>query len=198
LAGETAKAERFRSNMKICIGVPTNRLIKPKTAKSLLELVAHSKYDYYILISTRGYNTSENRNWIAAKAVNNKCDYLFFVDDDQIFPPDTLDRLLAHNKDIVGGVYKTKYEVQADVIEYLDDKRPQGLFEVKAIGTGCLLIKCDVFKKLPQPWFKYEWYSNGMIKRSHDWIFCEDARNNGYKVWADSTLEIKHIGQFCY
>jgi len=181
--------------MKICLGVPTNRLIKPKTVKSLLELIVHSKCDFKIIISDRGYNTSENRNYIAAQAVKNNCDYLFFVDDDIIVQPDTLDKLLAHKKDIVGGVYKTKYEVQDDVVEYLDEKRPTGLFECKAIGTGCLLIKCDVFKRLPTPWFKYEWYKNGMIKRSHDWIFCEDARNAGYKVWADNNLRIKHIGQ---
>lgn len=182
--------------MKICIGVPTNRLIKAKTAGSLLNLVAHSQHEYVIMISTRGYNTSENRNWIAAQAVKTGCDYLFFVDDDMILPSDTLERLLSHNKDIVGGVYMTKYEVQKPVVEYLNEK--VGLFEVKAIGTGCLLIKTEVFKQLPQPWFKYEWYDNGMVKRSHDWIFCEDSRNAGIKVWADSTLDIKHIGQYEY
>lgn len=181
--------------LKIALGIPTNRLIKPRTAQSLLDLVNFSKYDWKVLVSSRGYNTSENRNWIATQAVNSGCDYLFFVDDDMILPPHTLEELLLCNKDIVGGVYKTKYETQADVVEYFDDERPQGLFRVKAIGTGCLLIKCDVFRELPQPWFKYEWNDNGSIKRSHDWIFCEDAINNGYDVWANNTLEIKHIGQ---
>ena len=183
---------------KIAIGVPTNRLVKPKTAQSLLDLVAYSEHDYKILVSSRGYNTSENRNWIATQAVNSGCDYLFFVDDDQVFPPETLEELLLCEKDIVGGVYKTKYEVQEDVCEYLDDERPQGLFKVKAIGTGCLLIKTDVFRKLPQPWFKYEWNENGSVKRSHDWIFCEDARNTGYDIWAINTLPIKHLGQKIY
>jgi hypothetical protein len=111
-----------------------------------------------------------------------------------ILPVDTLDKLLAHDKDIVGAVYQTKYEVQADVAEYFDDTR-EDFMKVKALGTGCLLIKTDVFKKLPQPWFKYEWFPNGMIKRSHDWIFCEDAINAGYEVWADRTIDVKHIGQ---
>lgn len=175
--------------------MPTNRLIKPKTTASVMNLVAYKDYDYEIIVSTRGYNTSENRNWIATQAVKRGCDYLFFIDDDMILPPSTLEDLLEHEKDIVGGVYMTKYEQQEPVLEYLDEKRPSGLFEVKAIGTGAMLIKTDVFKKLPQPWFKYEWYPNGMIKRSHDWIFCEDARKAGYKIWADNTLDIKHIGQ---
>lgn len=181
--------------MKICIGVCTNRLIKPKTALSLLRLVAYSKLDYHIVVSTKGYNTSENRNYIAVQAIKNNCTHLFFVDDDMVFEPDTLERLLDHDKDIVGAVYKTKYEVQDDVIEYLDENRPTGFFECGALGTGCLLIKMEVFKKLPQPWFKYEWFENGMVKRSHDWIFCEDARKNGFEVWCDKTLLVGHIGQ---
>lgn len=181
--------------MKIALGLPTNRLIRPKTVKSLMDLIAYSKYDWHIIVSTRGYNTSENRNYIAAQSVKNNCDYLFFVDDDMVIPPNTVDKLLAHNKDIIGGIYLTKYENPKPVVEYLDEKK-DGLFEVKAIGTGCMLIKTDVFRKLPQPWFKYEWYPNGMVKRSHDWIFCEDARNAGYKIWADSTLKIGHIGLY--
>jgi len=178
----------------ITIGLPTNRLVKTKTAQSLLELIAYSKHDYQILVSTRGYNTSENRNYIATQAVNNKSDYLFFVDDDMILPPDTLDRLLAHDKDIVGGIYNTKYEEQKPVIEYLEGTKREDLFKVGAIGTGCMLIKTSVFKKLPQRWFRYEWYDNGMVKYSHDWLFCKDARKHGIDVYADSTLDIKHIG----
>jgi hypothetical protein len=183
--------------MKIAIGIPTNRLVKPKTAQSILRLVASSDYEFEIIVSSKGFNTSENRNYIATKAVNSGCDYLFFVDDDMILPSETLDELLLLDKDIIGCVYKTKYEVQADVCEYFDDERAD-LLKVKAIGTGCLLIKCDVFRKLPQPWFKYEWNKNGSIKRSHDWIFCEDAINAGYDVWALRTLEIGHIGQKTY
>lgn len=184
--------------MKIALGLPTNRLIKPKTAKSILELVVYSRHNYHFIVSTRGYNTSENRNYIAAQAVNNGCTHLFFVDDDMILPPDTLERLLAHNKDIVGGVYLTKYEQQEPVVEYLDEQRPKDLFKVGAIGTGCLLIKTEVFKKVPQIWFNYEWNANGSVRMSHDWYFCYKARQHGYEIWADPTLDIKHIGQYEY
>lgn len=184
--------------MKIVIGIPTNRLIKSKTANSLLRLIAHSKHEYEFIISTRGFNTSENRNYIASQAIKKNCTHLLFIDDDMIFSEDTLDRLLAHDKDIVGGVYNTKYEIQTPVVEYFDDKRPTELFKCKAIGTGCLLIKCDVFKKVPQIWFNYEWNDNGSVKMSHDWYFCHKARNCGFDIWADPTLEVRHIGIYEY
>lgn len=180
--------------MKIAIGLPTNRLVKPKTAQSLLRLVASSYYDFHFIVSTRGYNTSENRNYIAAQALKSNCDYLFFVDDDMIFPPETLDDLILCEKDIVGAKYKTKYEVQADVVEYLNDERPSELFGCGAIGTGCLLINTKVFKVVPQPWFTYEWHSNGMVKMSHDWLFCHEARKRGIDVWCEPNIKVQHIG----
>jgi hypothetical protein len=186
--------------IKIAVGIPTNRLIKPKMASSLLKMVMACKHEYLFIVSTRGFNTSENRNYIATKAVNEGCTHLFFVDDDMIIPEDTLDRLLEHDKDIVGGVYLTKYEVQEPVLEYLDDNRPDSLFEVKAIGTGCMLIKTGVFKAIPQcykdcnGWFNYIWNPNGSVKMSHDWLFCQNARELGIKIYADPTLDIKHIG----
>jgi hypothetical protein len=187
--------ERF----KIALGVPTNRLIKPKTAASVMNLIAHSQHEFEIIVSTRGYNTSENRNWIAAQAVKKGCEYLFFVDDDMILPKEALERLLVAQKDIIGGVYMTKYEIQDYVYELLPGTKPgKDIFEVAAIGTGAMLIKTEVFKKLPQPWFKYEWTKEGAVKRSHDWIFCEDARNAGIKVWADPTITVGHIGQYEY
>ena len=180
--------------MKIALGVPTNRLIKPKTALSLLRLVAHSKHDYEMIVSTRGFNTSENRNYIAAQACNKGCTHLFFVDDDMVLEPDTLDRLLAHDKDIVGAIYNTKYEVQEPVIEYLPNEKTDNLFKCGALGTGCLLIKTEVFKKVPQIWFTYEWNDNGSIKMSHDWLFCYKAREFGFDIWADPTIKCGHIG----
>ncbi len=183
---------------KIAIGIPTNRLLKPKMALSLLRLIAHSKHEYEPIVSERGYNTSENRNWLAAQAVKRGCTHLFFVDDDMIFPEDTLDKLLAHDKDIVGAVYNTKYEEQVPVVEYLDDQRPTELFKCGAIGTGCLLIKTDVFRKVPQIWFNYEWNDNGSVKMSHDWYFCHKARECGFEIWANPNLEIKHIGLYEY
>ncbi len=180
--------------MKIAIGVATNRLVKPKTALSLLNLLAYSKHDYEIIVSERGYNTSENRNWIASQAVKTGCSHLFFVDDDMTIPSDTLDRLLESDKDIVGAVYNTKYEIQSPVVEYLTDERPTELFKCGAIGTGCLLIKTDVFKKVPQIWFNYVWNDNGSVKMSHDWYFCHKAREYGYDIWADGSLKIGHLG----
>ena len=184
--------------MKIAIGLPTNRKIKPKTALSILQMIAHSKYEYQFIVSTKGFNTAENRTYIAVQAIKGGCSHLLLLDDDMIYAPDSLDKLLACDKDIVGATYNVRREVaegDPKVIEYLDDEKPEGLFKCKALGGGLLLIKIIALLRIKRPWFGYEWYDNGMVKMSNDWWFCREARNAGYDIWCDSSLFPGHIGK---
>lgn len=178
---------------KICLALPTNRGLKPRTLQSLLELVAYKQYDYHILISQKGFNTAENRTWLTAQAGKAGCTHIFFVDDDMVYEKDTLEKLLSHDKDIVGARYANR-RGEGVVIEYLDGERNDDFFECAALGGGCVLVKMDVFRKVQQPWFWYKIADNGMVTMSHDWYFCEKAREYGYKVWCDATIRPGHIG----
>jgi GT2 family glycosyltransferase len=180
---------------KIAIALPTNRGLKPKTLQSLMELVAYKPYSYEILVATEGFNTAENRTWLVAQAGKRDCTHVFFVDDDMIYEKDTLEKLLAHDKDIVGARYANR-RGSGEVIGYLGERvEGEELFECAALGGGCVLVKMDVFKKLPQPWFWYKIAPTGAVLMSHDWFFCELARNNGYQVWCDPTINPGHIGK---
>src|SRR3990167_9329017 len=88
---------------KVTLAICTNREIKAKTVTSLLELVANTKdVDFHILVATRGYTISENREYCVVQAQRNSSDYLLFTDDDMTFPPNTLERLLESNKEVIG------------------------------------------------------------------------------------------------
>ena len=184
------------ANLKIGIGLPTNRGIKPKTLQSILELIAHNSYDYSILVSTEGFNTAENRTWLTAKLAKEGCTHILFLDDDMIYPPDALERLLSHDKDIVGAKYHNRRggEKGGEVIEYLENRSDTELFECIALGGGLLLVKSEVFRKVPQPWFWYKIAPSGMVMMSNDWFFCEKARESDYKIWCDPTIKPGHIG----
>lgn len=189
--------------VKITIGLPTNRGLKPKCLLSLMEMVSHTEKDIDIVISTKGYNTAENRNYIVAQAIKNGSTHLLCTDDDMIYPKESLDRLLAHDKDIVGGVYNVrslpKEGVQREVILYKEGiKSEDSIFKCDALGTGFLLIKTDVFREVKQPHFWYKIFDNGMVEMSVDWWFCEKAREKGYEVWCDPTIKIGHIGEYEY
>ena len=191
--------------MKITIACPTNRGLNPKTFQCLLELVARGGYDFHILVASEGYTIAENRNWIATQACKNDSDYLLMVDDDMTFESDLLDKLLANNKDICGVAYHPRCET-GQIIKYLDethfiklqentDQKYQQTFECWATGTGIILIKCEVFKKTPQPWFMFEYYDNGCVREGEDWNFCKKAKKFGFKTFADPTIKCGHIGE---
>jgi len=192
-------------SIKIAIGIPCNRQIKPKTVECLLDLVAHSKdVEFEFIIATEGYTISENRTYCAAMAKKQMCDYLLFIDDDMTFPPDTLESLYFHQKDIIGTVAHSRCisedtHVMLKSGEVLQKKdRPDKVFQVKAIGTAVLLIKMSVFDEVDMPYFNTETHENGFTTLGEDYWFCRQAERKGIKIWCDPTIQIGHLGDYEY
>lgn len=190
---------------KIALAVPTNRGIRPKTVQCLLELVAHGGYEFEIIIASEGYTVAENRNYITVKSLNKNCDYLLMIDDDMTFPPALLDDLLKNQKDICGVAYHPRSET-GEIIKYLDeghivkleqsvDPKYKDTFEIMATGTGIILIKCEVFKKMSRPWFAFENYDTGQCKLGEDWYFCREAKKAGFKIYCDPKIKVGHLGE---
>ncbi len=190
--------------MKIAIASLSNRGFRPETVKSLLELKC--PYEKEIVIATQGYHIAENRNYIANKAVSLNCDYIFTVDDDMIFPPDTLEKMLAHKKDIVGVAYHPRFETDQKNEKPLDkthiltlkEEGKKELFECEAVGTGVMLIDTKLFHFLDRPWFKITNHETGYTTQGENCWFSEQVRKAGFKVWCDPLLDIGHIGQKIY
>jgi len=191
---------------KILLGIACNRQIKTQTLESIFGIVNKSPHDLGLNIATRGFTISENRNVLAAQAVRDKYDYLLFIDDDMNFEPDLLDKLLAHQKDIVGVAYHPRFKVDKGTVQRLDKthiitlkgKESKELFECKAVGTGIMLIKTDIFLKIPQPWFKMKTHKCGLTLQGEDWYFCYQARKAGFSVWCDPQREVGHIGYYIF
>lgn len=185
-------------NSKVAIAMACNRGIQPKTVTSLLELVAHSKVDFFV-IAEEGYTISENRAYCVAQARQNDCTHLLFVDDDMIFPPDTLEKLLAHQKEIVGTLYHSRKLPLTPTVELLEGTEMQKeLFKVKAVATGIVLIDLKVFEKIDKPYFDMEHHESGYTTMGEDSWFCRQAERKGIGIWCDPTIHIKHIGNYNY
>lgn len=182
--------------MKIFIGIPCNRQIKPKTVESLMEL--QRKHEFKTIVATEGYTIAENRIYLVAQAKKWGADYILFVDDDMVFPSDTLEKLLSHRKEIIGVNSHSRMLPLKTTIELYDEGIPDDVFECKAIGGGVLLVKMEVFEKIDKPFFAFETYNFGMIKMGEDAWFCRQAKNKGYKIWCDPKIEVKHLGDYLY
>lgn len=153
------------------------------------------------MIPARGSVISENRNGIAEEAMKMGAEWVFYMDDDQVFAPDTLTRLLAHNLDIVSGLYVSR---EAPFIPHAYDaedergwctfrplkKGDAGLCEVKSVGAGCMLVRRNVFEAMPRPWWRLGQIT--MDGWGDDHNFCHRAREAGFKVWVDLEIVVGH------
>lgn len=156
-----------------------------------------------------GANVAENRNLISEQALIHGAEWILYVDDDQILPPDTLMRLLAHDRDIVSALY-VKRQMPFEPLMYdREDERgfcfqrlltplSGGLVEVVATGAGCLLVKTRVLRKMAEEGLAgdgKEWWQLGQIVKSgwcDDMNFCHRAREAGFQVWCDLNTRVGH------
>ena len=193
---------------QILIAIPTAKNIEPDTFKSIYDLIIPEGYEttfqYFY-----GYNIDQIRNLIADWVVKGY-DYLFSVDSDIAFAPDTLVRMLAHDKDVVSGLYIQRKPGQhiLEIYEHTPTggvaNMPYGklkgrpLVEVAGCGFGCALVKAEVMRKIGYPQFKYHsaLYMDGTV--SEDVDFCRKARDNGFRIWADPTILCRHTGSFTF
>jgi len=145
---------------------------------------------------------SVGRNSLAQGAIDSEATHVLQLDSDIVFPRTTLTRLLSHDLDIVGASYLGRHSPRRMNHLTLDGsvQVPQttGVSEVDYVATGCLLVKTEVFKRVPFPWFDVEHLApngpNNYI--GEDVFFCRKAREHGEKVFVDWDLShtIRHLG----
>jgi FkbM family methyltransferase len=191
------------SKKKILIAIPTAKNIEAETFKSIYDQIVPENYQttfqYFY-----GYNIDQVRNLIADWAIKGY-DYLWAVDSDMAFPPDTLGKLLSHNVDIVSALYRQRKSDQ--ILEIYESTNTggcshmpyyklqgKGLVEVEGCGFGCVLIKSQVLKDVGYPQFKYHSALDHRNTVSEDIDFCLKAKSKKYRIWADTSLLCRHIG----
>ncbi len=186
---------------KIVIGISSADYMKSKTVATLFSLV--KKYPNIDLILKQSCLVHKNRNDIVTEALKGNYTHIFFIDTDMCFAPEVLERLLSRNVDIIGANYHKRNPNKETVIKFIEDGKlvgkqiPEDLFECATIGTGCALIKTDVFKKIGFPYFDFK---DDIIKEEvgEDVFFCLKAIRNDYKIYCDPTMDIGHIGEYIY
>jgi len=190
--------------IKVCVGVITGDFIRAKTVQTLISLAKASQYVGKIIIQQGPY-IHLNRDTVVSIVQKGDSSHLFFVDNDVCFSPETLDRLVARNKDIIAAPYNrrtlppesmVKMMVDGEIVSGNISELPKEPFKCYALGTGCMLIKMEVFEKIKRPWFFYGRYDEEEM--GEDIWFCKKAHEAGYDVWADPTCQIGHLGEYIF
>lgn len=194
-------------NLAICI--PARDEVCSGFAKDLAVLSAQwyaavppgSKFDIHMISGTL---IADQRMKLARMSLDGGADYLLFLDSDMRFPANVVHQLLKHDKPIVAANYATRRLPVKTVafknfqkLEYVKTSADSnGLEEVDAVGMGCMLVKADVFRAMPMPWFQIGYSPDWKAFIGEDMYFCREAQKAGFKVYIDHDLskQVRHIG----
>lgn len=196
-------------NVSITLGVPVLDTMCSGTALCLLGIMGHPPFVPFYMAFRKGPYIHDNRNVICQEALDRGSTHVLFIDYDMQVPANTLQVLLSHDKDIVAAYYHLRKLPLIGTTKIKDPHKasgeithtpmPKSLFECFATGTGCMLIRTEVFKHIEKPWFNVAYEKgpqDGLV--GEDIWFCRQARNAGYKIWVDPNLPVKHLGEYPY
>lgn len=154
------------------------------------------------VVTKTGIDIGINRRDIVRDALEADAEWVLFLDDDMLFPPDHLTRLLAHEQPVVASLYLTRKPPHYAVAynEYvegqgwrpvtLEGAPPNGLSDIVAAGTGGMLVRTEVFRAIPyDTWFLHE-------DGTEDLPFCTRVIEAGFPIYLDLEARMGHLSTY--
>lgn len=172
-----------------------------------------TKYGDLVTLNHHGGTIlSEARQKAAKELIEHGCDWIMFVDSDMGFPKDTIQRMLAHDVDVVaancskrrrpiGPTARRKSHWTGDESEAVfPDPEVRGLERVETVGTGMMMIKSEVFARIEWPWFSQPWVEEAQKWVGEDVFFCGRLHEADIPLFIDHDLswQIDHVGTYNY
>lgn len=196
--------------MKIAICVPCRDSVMSGFAFDLANMVGYiaRHTDHKItLLQMPGTLIFTQREMLANDALADGAEAILWIDSDMRFPANTLEVMLSRKVPILGVNATTRrapilptalnLEMEKDsaVLRKVESRGKQGIEQVTAVGFGVTLVRSQVFKEIPKPWFNIIWKDDGDII-GEDVHFCVKALDYGIETYVDHDLSplIKHIG----
>lgn len=190
--------------MRTLIAVPCMDQVPAPFAQSLAMLQKTGECMLSMQIGSLIYTS---RNNLAQMAIQMDVDYVFWLDSDMVFEPDTLirmmDTLQKNDYDILTGLYFRRVPPYTPVLfDKLDIHRnicswtefheiPEEPFEIGGCGFGCVLMKADVFYDVQA---KHGNMFAPLGNNGEDIAFCWRARDCGFKIYCDPSVICGHVG----
>jgi hypothetical protein len=144
----------------LAIGIPSFGMVHMYFVARLYNL-RHPMNRIVRQIYLVGKEVGEARNEICAQALaigeddsSVTCSKLLFLDDDLLFHPDALLKLLSHDRPIVSGLYYTKTTVPTPLVLHEEfggtakKWTPGDLVECAAHGMGLCLLDTEILRRM--------------------------------------------------
>lgn len=172
----------------VFIGIPNTGILRTELVEWLIVQDA-------IIFMPQAKPHDHCRNIIVEQFLATKCKWLLMVDSD-VAPPVNVLEMANNNVKVCSAAVNTA--VNREIIPvgmtwngkgYHHDFKHStpGVHRVDAVGTGCILIRRDIFEKLQKPYFKFV-YKDGMLINGEDFDFSERVG----EVHFDSRFICKH------
>lgn len=172
-----------------------------------------------------GPYVQKERNISIARFFESGCDYMLFIDADLSFDPTgprrIMEKAMANDLDIVGGLYRYKMDTEAYPVQlYVDDETGEhpmvnGLIPAAGLPTGFMLISRRCIERMiteyPETRYEVKDSRNGETSMvlfdlfecllyngewwGEDYIFCRRWTAIGGQLWAMPDIEFEHIGE---
>jgi glycosyltransferase involved in cell wall biosynthesis len=200
--------------------VPVGHRVEPACEDALRALEARG----YTVRRVYGYSAIDQaRNQIATDALRDGYEELFWIDSDIAFEPSAVEQLRSHGLPMTCGIYPKKGIKERSFacifprgIEQIGFGHAGGLVEVTYTGAGFLHTRREVYQTIQdrfhlracnerfgpsmiplfQPLVVPD--GQGLWYLAEDYSFCHRARECGYRIVADTTIRLQHIGVYAY
>lgn len=192
---------------RVAVCVPSNGTWRDQFGWSLAGMLLHTKAACPQLpikfLAHTGSCIPLNRQMLVSCAIAGAHTHVLFLDSDMTFPPDTILRLLAHDKAVVGAVYSERggnplrIAATDDLVNKLTVSRGEtGLRRIKAMGLGVTMIRASVFETVGLDCFEMRWQPEHGHVEGEDASFFRHVEEAGIEVYADMDLswQVGHIG----
>ena len=212
----------------VYIAMPCYDSVKINTMLSVIRLVQQlARSGIKVGINTmKSPLIHQARNYLTSVFLTTEYEYLLFIDSDVEFEPESVMRMLVAKKRIVCTPYRVKAEKldkHIYTVEFKDPKNipflPGGLVEIEAGPTGLMLIERMVFERIiknhpelkikneamPNAGKSHEFYYNFFdfgfndgYATGEDISFCRLARENDFKIYANTESTTSHHGSWAW
>lgn len=132
------------SDIRIAVIYPSRGLIFSESADELLQNLQGFDYDIYF---AHGLPIPDCFEKPLKRALRGSYTHIWFVEDDMLLPNDILDSMIIADIPVATCEYPVSKDGQGVIFQ---NKEGEVLF----CGTGCTLVKREVFNKINAPYFR--------------------------------------------
>lgn len=192
------------SEAKVVIALPAYGPIPAVSAISICGLMAKGVADGVCtgLVYATNAMVDWARNHLVGLALGHHSEptHIMWVDGDMVIPQDAIEKLLAHDADMVSGLYFQRtpphlpvvYDVEPFemMVEDLDITKFQ---QVEGVGMGCFLARTSVYRKMEEYFGDQMWHQATWPAAGEDVWFFRRAKKMGLELWLDPDVEAGHV-----